>query len=144
MRQKERISLFLNKLNFNKLEERWDIDISQDLRGEIFNQAKEYWEQNPDQRFGQVLINLNLIPDNFDIWSDEESDILDAQGVPKRETMMWGTNFDKDMNRLPETIWKPINELTTDHIEAILDGNWARNPKYIEEFKNELELRKLN
>ena len=29
----------------------------------IMNKIKKYWERNPDMRFNQLLINLNVIPD---------------------------------------------------------------------------------
>jgi hypothetical protein len=54
--------------------------------------------------------------------------------------MLWGNNYDKDMNRLPKIIWKPIKELSTDHIKAILDGNWT-DGHYKVLFQNELKLR---
>ena len=138
MRRPERIPIFLEKVDWDKLEERWQIDISQSLRGEIL--AKRYfWEQEPDLRFGQWLINLGLLPDHLNIWNDEEDWILSSQGIPAREYKFWGRNFDKDMNRLPKTEWILIKDMTTDHIQAILDGNWAVNKEI---FENELLLRK--
>jgi hypothetical protein len=56
--------------------------------------------------------------------------------------MCWGSNYDKDMNRLPKTIWKKICELDTNHIEAILDGNFTKNEKYIQIFEYEINRRK--
>jgi hypothetical protein len=48
------------------------------------------------------------------------------------------------MNRLPETVWNPIKDMTSEHIQAILDGGWAKsNPFYEEVFKEELNFRKL-
>jgi hypothetical protein len=54
----------------------------------------------------------------------------------------WGQNYDKDMNKLPKTIFKPICELTTDHIEAILKGGFCRNEMYLKVFAYELNKRK--
>ena len=62
----------------------------------------------------------------------------------RREYLKWGNNYDKDMNLLPETIWKSIKDLSTDHIEAILAGNYTQNEVYVETFKKELEYRKEN
>jgi hypothetical protein len=60
----------------------------------------------------------------------------------RRQYLTWGNNFDKDMNRLPKTIYNPIKDMTSDHIQAILDGGWAKNnPFYEELFKEELEFR---
>jgi len=55
--------------------------------------------------------------------------------------LMWGQNYDKDMNKLPETIFKPICELTTDHIEAIINGNYCSNEMYLYVFNYELNKR---
>jgi hypothetical protein len=66
----------------------------------------------------------------------------DGKFETRREYLKWGNNYDKDMNRLPKTIWKPIKELTTGHIEAILNGNYTNNEIYLDTFKKELEWRK--
>lgn len=55
--------------------------------------------------------------------------------------LMWGQNYDKDMNKLPETIFKPICELTTDHIQAILNGNYCKDEMYLHVFNYELNKR---
>jgi len=55
--------------------------------------------------------------------------------------LMWVQNYDKDMNRLPKTIFKPICELTTDHIQAILDGNYCKDEMYLYVFNYELSTR---
>lgn len=66
----------------------------------------------------------------------------DSKFETRREYLKWGSNYDKDMNPLPKTIWKPIKELDTDHIEAILEGNFTNNEIYLDTFKKELEWRK--
>jgi len=60
----------------------------------------------------------------------------------RRKYLTWGVNYDKDMNKLPKTIYKPIMEMTSDHIQAILDGGWTKNNNFYEElFKEELKFR---
>jgi hypothetical protein len=60
----------------------------------------------------------------------------------RRQYLKWGNSYDKDMNRLPETIYNPIMNMSTDHIQAILNGTWVENsPFYQELFKEELEFR---
>jgi uncharacterized protein YihD (DUF1040 family) len=39
----------------------------------ILKLIQDYWEDNPDQRFGQVLINLGF-PDSLEVWSYEDED----------------------------------------------------------------------
>jgi hypothetical protein len=60
----------------------------------------------------------------------------------RRQYLKWGNSYDKDMNRLPETIYNPIMNMSTDHIQAILNGTWVENSPFYEElFKEELEFR---
>lgn len=153
MRPKERIPIFLEKVNWKTLAERWNVDISlfEDViicNPKLNKKIRKYWENNYDQRFGQVLINLGFMKDSLLIWNDEERDILDDQNIPKRETMLWGSIYDKDLNPLPKIKWRVIKDMTTDHIKAILKDveNYRMNINndYLEVFKQEIELRKLN
>lgn len=41
----------------------------------------------------------------------------------EREWVLWGKNYDKDMNRLEKTEWIPIKDLDSDHIYKILELN---------------------
>jgi len=60
----------------------------------------------------------------------------------RREHLKWGNNYDKDMNALPETMWIPIKDMSSDHIQAILDGGYVKNNYAFQElFKEELEFR---
>jgi hypothetical protein len=60
----------------------------------------------------------------------------------RREHLKWGNNYDKDMNALPETMWIPIKDMSSEHIQAILDGGYVKNNyAYQELFKEELEFR---
>lgn len=60
----------------------------------------------------------------------------------RRQHLKWGNNYDKDMNALPETIWVPIKDMSSEHIQAILDGGYVKNNyAYQELFKKELEFR---
>lgn len=62
----------------------------------------------------------------------------------RREYLKWGINFDKDMSKLPKTIWKPVKDLETSHIQAILDNGFvSSNQFYKELFQTELKYRKL-
>ncbi|MEX0595702.1 MAG: hypothetical protein WD512_04310 [Candidatus Paceibacterota bacterium] len=65
----------------------------------------------------------------------------DSKHETRREHLVWGRNFDKDMNRLPETEWIKIKDMSTGHIEAVLDGGFVKDEFYIEVFEEELKLR---
>lgn len=153
MRAKERIPLFLEKIDSNYSRVIQDcyklpieeipgvLDIINAIENKILN-IKKYWEENHDLRFSQVLVNLGVIQNYPGNWYYmEENEILEILGFEPRDYLFWGANFDKDMNKLPGTIRKPIKELKTDHIQAIIDGNWCRSDTYLKCFKDELKLR---
>ncbi|MFY8248149.1 MAG: DUF7695 domain-containing protein [Gloeomargaritales cyanobacterium] len=76
--------------------------------------------------------------------SDFTDTSIDDDGTHelRRQYITWGKSYDKDMNKLPKTIYIPIKDMTSDHIQAILDGDWAKNnPFYEELFKEELKFR---
>ena len=66
----------------------------------------------------------------------------DNKHETRRKYLCWGRNFDKDMNRLPRTEWIPIKEMSTEHIQAIIDGGFAESNVYFNDiFKDELKFR---
>lgn len=151
MRPKERIKPFLEKVNWEKMIEYLFPDLDEGVKEEflvkIFTNLqgiKTVWNINPDLRITQVLVNTDTIPNLPGFWYyREDEDILINQGYEPREVLLWGNNYDKDMNRLPKTKWILIKDLDTDHIEAILDGKYTRSSLYIKAFQDELKLRKL-
>ena len=38
----------------------------------ILKLIEEKWNKHPDQRFGQLLINLGLIKDSLKVWNNED------------------------------------------------------------------------
>ena len=151
MRNIKRIDRFLELVdNENLLTNIWKLPLDNgDLRAVLSliavkdSDIREYWYSLPDLRYSQVLVNMGVIPNYPGFWYFlEEDEILEEQGCVSSHHMLWGVNFDKDMNRLPETDYRFICDLNTDHIEAILDGNWARSPRYIAAFNDELNRRK--
>lgn len=149
-RPKERIPIFLELIKGKEYQIVKDIfkfhkdDLNKFVF--VFNATKEQWKtnwfRNPDLRFSQVLVNYGLLANMPGSWYYmEEWEILEKLGIPTREYLLWGQNYGKDMNLLPKTLFNPIKDLTTDHIRAILDGGYAKNPKYIKCFKEELKLR---
>jgi len=41
----------------------------------ILKLLKTLWEQSPDKRFGQLLINLRICEDEYRLWSNEDNDL---------------------------------------------------------------------
>lgn len=151
MRVKKRIDRFLELVdNENLLTNIWKLPLDNgNLRAVLSliavkdSDIREYWCSLPDLRYSQVLVNIGIIPNYPGFWYfTEEDEILEQQGCLSSEYMLWGVNFDKDMNRLPETDHRFICDLDTDHIEAILDGQWTKCPRYIAAFNDELNRRK--
>jgi hypothetical protein len=40
--------------------------------------------------------------------------------VDIREVFTWGNNYDKNMLRLPETVWIKLKDMTSDHIKGVI------------------------
>ena len=150
MRPKEKILIFLEFIK----ERKWNVfrnifrfdaeivDTAIDRFYEKEQEIKDFWLKNPDLRFSQILVNLGIIPNIPGSWYYiEEDEILEKLEIPTREYLLWGQNYDKNINLLPETIYKPIKDLSIEHIQAILDGDFAKTEKYIKCFKEELKLR---
>ena len=80
---------------------------------------------------------------SFDINDYVEMSVYDdGDHIKRRENMRWGVNYDKDMNKLPETEWRRIMDLNEDHINAIIDNGYVSGNKFYEDvFKDELEYR---
>ena len=95
------------------------------------------WEKNPDQRFGQLLINLRIIKDNLYDWNTEISDYPIPHEVI-RNIQTWETNGKDD--KIYRELY--IKNLDTDNIKSILktQKHISDNLKGI--LKNELKFRK--
>lgn len=139
MRPVERIDNFLNKVDWFKLWKKWDISIT---NKDINNILVPYWKENHDQRIGQAAINLGLVPDNLIIWSDEEWEILQDQGLEPEEYLFWTSYLDKDENKLDKPITRLIKDLDVAHIRAIkayFNKHQAYlPPNYVKAFNNVL------
>jgi len=149
MRPKERINVFLDNMDLPKVLNVYFPNVTEEIKKEFaasiypaLGRLQKEWNENPDWRFPQLLVNMGFVPNMPGFWYYmEETQVLLDSGCEARKVVMWGNNFDKDMNRLSETIWKPICELTTDHIHSILNGGFAKNTDYEKLFKEELTLR---
>jgi hypothetical protein len=123
MRPIERIDNFISKVDIEFLANRWGLEhgFLLDILGwDNSSKFTNYWKENSDQRIGQVLINLGLIPDNFKAWNDEEEDILVDQELAPEEYLLWTSVYDKDGNLLEKPITRLIKDLEINHIKRIL------------------------
>ena len=46
----------------------------------ILKQIGSIWKTKPDQRFGQLLINIGIAPDDLAFWAMEDGDLEEALG----------------------------------------------------------------
>jgi len=109
-----------------------------------WNIVEEHWKLNHDFRFVQLL--SWLYPNNFfSSFNTEELDyVINELKVDPVHVLLWGVNFDKDGRKLPETEYRMIKDLETDHIQAILYGEFTKDRLYIEAFNRILIDRKIN
>jgi hypothetical protein len=141
--------MFLENVNWFSLIHEWDIFNDKLIAGAVAKAIKEdigsvegFWLDNPDLRISQVLIALDFIPNSTGIWYyTEDHTILLNQGVHPKKILMWTSVYDKEMNRLEKPIRKFLFELASDHIQAILDGEFTDSPLFIKTFKEILKER---
>ena len=147
MRLKERIPNFIEKVNIeNLLLNIWELPVSKETIESIkkdLPRIQQLWTEYPDERFSQTLVNNNYIPNYQGFWYYmEESEILKEQGVDASEYLFWGQNYDEKGERLPETRYRLIKELDTDHIKAILnERHTEKGSEYHKALTKELEKR---
>ena len=168
MRRPERIPIILDKLNtdenakFTILNHWFGVEpgnqlsfdspfnhIETMLTGwtEYFDIFSQDWQTHSDLRMSQVLIRLGIIPNFPGFWFMEEDDniMIDCNLLKPRDIKFWGQNYNKNMERLPETNWILIKDLSRDHIENILldvlSGKMRVSEEYIEYFSEELKIR---
>ncbi len=83
---------------------------------------RKHWLNSPDLRLGQLLINEGFLPNYMMLWLCEENDWLILNEYCKYEDInFWGSNYDKNMVKLPETKYKLLKDLDDAHISAIID-----------------------
>lgn len=162
MRSKERIPIILDILEDHYVDFLIDVGIGEENRSELLdlyftkrNLIEEFWLKNPDLRLTQVFVNLDIIPNIEGFWYyKEETDYIIEKGWAKFEDIhFWGVNYSKDGKKLPQTIFKRLVDLNTDHILNILkfyDENSTRNSinkkylKYFEEIENKVKYKDVD
>lgn len=117
---------------------RWD---------KLFEEFSVFWKLTPDLRLSQALVNCGVMPNFMGFWYYLEDDtiMISTNILEPRDICFWGQNYDENLNRLPQTNWILIKNMSTDHIKAILNDCESNNQlvgsKYLEYFNNEIKLR---
>ena len=69
----------------------------------------------------------------------------DGKHKTRRKYLYWGKNYDENMKLLPKTEWISIENISTEHITAIISGGYVDNNSFYKEvFTKELKFRKKN
>ena len=129
MRPPERIPIFLNLVDWNKLlfnfkifKYQDDIDKTCFKIYKNLDLIKQYWADNPDLRISQVLVNTNIIrnvPGNW--YYREDKTWLDEQGIAPSEHYYWISRVDKEGNMLKKPKFSLVKDLEKNHLENIIN-----------------------
>lgn len=151
MRNPKRIPIILDLIqgNYKQFLDDMHVDVDDlDSLISLYNAKRidieEYWIANPDLRLTQVLVNMEIIHNIPGEWYyKEETNYVVEKGFCNFEDVhFWGVRLDKHGNQLPETLYKPIRELDTNHIRAIVkmfEGQHDRlNNKYMDYFRSRI------
>ena len=126
MRNKNRIQIVLDLMLNKEILLHFLNTSSQKLIDDLYNnweEIKEAWLKSPDQRFGQLLSNLGLVPKDIKdyIWNIEEDDWLIKNGYCNIEDIkFWGINYYKNGKQRKTTKFKLLKDLDIDHIQNII------------------------
>ena len=126
MRNKLRIPIVLEKMLISDKLRKFLRTENQNVINLIYDNwvdITEYWNNNPDQRFGQMLSNLNLVDKEIEntIWNIEEDRWLIDNGYIKFENIkFWGVNYYKNDKPRKTTKFKLLRDLDIDHIKNII------------------------
>lgn len=137
---------FKSKKNFKmylrdvvQLESKNEINYWSETFFSNFQRYKKFHKENPYLRFSQILQINGLYKEGF--WFFIEDDIMLMKFVSAREVLYWGNNYSEKGNRLKKTNWILIKDMSTEHIKAVLNGNFTNNLVYLKAFNDELKLR---
>ena len=75
MNKQDAINVFIETISWELVISRWGLNKKTPNYFET-KEFKSYWRQNPQQRPGQVLINLGLITDSNIRWEDTYLSLL--------------------------------------------------------------------
>lgn len=151
MRVKKRIDIVLKHIPWKQfLQDTTNLNKDSKILDKLVENVKnnlniieKHWKENPDLRLGQLLINEGFIPDYYKLWNIEEDQwLIDNKALSLQDIKFWGSNYDKDMNRLAETKYKLLKDLDDSHISAILDlyeeGMLKIDENYLKYFKTRI------
>lgn len=148
MRAAQRIPLFLSRVKIVELLLKLEAD-AKDIEKllEIIqsDEFKDYWMNNQDLRFGQLLYNMGYLVFNK-VYSYEEHEILNEYcGYSLPESHIWASNYNEDGSLRPDPVYRFIDELDDKHLATMVEeanvGRRYYNPAMVDIFCEELHRR---
>lgn len=94
------------------------IDYVENKNGKLFSFHRHDCKQDTDDEGNYVMIDGGF---EYSRHSGKlKTDTIKNLMSDIREKFIWGQNYDENNNKLPQTIYKPLKDLTTSHITGIL------------------------
>jgi len=97
------------------------------------------WNKQPDLRFTQLCVSLNIVPNTPGGWFYQEEYNLPENFEDVRKFLTWGTYGKGGKTKLKVAYLKDMDK---DHIEACLKTQETMSEYYREYFELELEYRR--
>ena len=94
------------------------INYVENKNGKLFSFHRHDYKDNTDSEGKFISIDGGFDYNHYsgELKSGEIKDLMSEI----REQFTWGQNYDENNNRLPETIYRPLKDLTTSHIIGIV------------------------
>lgn len=94
------------------------INYVENKNGKLFSFFRHDFKSDTDKEGNYIMIDGGFDYSRYSgkLKSGEIKDLIGDI----REQFTWGQNYDKQMNRLPKTIYKKLKDLETNHIVGIL------------------------
>jgi len=98
---------------------------------------RKIWLKNPTERLGKLLIQEQYLPNYAKLALCDESDWLIENGYCTYEEIhFWGRTRDERGNKLPETKYILLKDITDAHVSAIIDWCDEHNIKLHGKYKD--------
>lgn len=95
------------------------INYVENKNGKLFSFHRHDFKENTDSSDNYIFIDGGFegyIRGSGELKQGEIKDLMPEI----REQFVWGQNYNEKNERLPETIYKPLKDLTTSHISGII------------------------
>lgn len=95
------------------------INYVENKNGKLFSFHRHDYKDNIDDEDNYIMIDGGFddyIRCSGELKSGEIKDLMPEI----REQFTWGQNYDENNNKLPETIYRPLKDLTSSHITGII------------------------